>query len=401
MSHVWCAMKGMSVAGIICVAAVLSAGAGRADDWPQWRGPDRNGISRETGWTANWPKGGPKVLWRAEVGAGYSSFAVADGRVYTMGHAGGSDTVYCFGAETGKVIWKRSYACSTVKGYGGPRASPTVDGKRVYTLSRDGHLNCFEADSGKVVWTRKVPAKPPTWGFASSPLVSGKLVVVNTGSAGMAFSKTTGRPAWSNGKGKAGYASPVELKRGSKTELLIFTSNALVGVNATSGRRSWSLPWDTKHDVNAADPVVEGDRVFISSGYNVGCALLSVARGRIRPVWRNTNMRNHFNSTVLWKDALYGFDESVLRCLDFKTGEVKWSQRGLGKASLMISDGKLIILSERGELVVAEASTFAFRPLGRAQVLRGHCWTVPVLANGRIYCRTDAGSVVCVDVTGK
>jgi len=370
------------------------------DDWPNWRGPDHNGISNETGWTTNWPGGTPKILWRASVGQGFSSFTVVGDRVYTMGHADGNDTVYCLKAGTGEVVWKRSYRCPPVQ-YPGPRATPTVDGAYLYTFSQAGDLNCFKADTGTVIWSRKVPASPPQWGFASSPFIYGNLVIVNAGTSGMAFNKGTGRPVWSGGNGKAGYASVVPYKRGSRTMLLVFSSRALFGVSPANGRRLWSFDWVTNYDVNAADPLVVGGGVFISSGYGVGCAMLSLARGAPRVVWRNHDMKNHYNSTVRWKDALYGFDDAVLRCLDLKTGRSQWAQPGLGKGALMIADGKLIILSERGELVIAEASPDSYKVLARGQAVRGHCWTTPILANGRIYCRTDRGDVACVDVGGK
>jgi len=389
---------GKGLAAGLAVGLFAAAAVATAADWPCYRGPNHNGISEETGWTAKW-KGEPKVLWRAEVGQGFSGIAVAGGKAYTMGGNRGTDTVYCFDAETGKPAWSKSYVCPDGE-YSGPRCTPTVDGKYVYTLSRQGDLNCFEAATGKVCWSTTVAAKPPRWGFASSPLIFGQLVIVNTGVAGQAFNKTSGKPAWSSG-GQSGYATPVVYQKGGKSVLLMFSSKSLLAMNPTTGSKGWEIPWQTEYDVNAADPVLAGDRVFISSGYNVGCALMSLAGDAPKVLWRNKNMRNHHGTTVFYKDAIYGFDESSLRCLDVKTGEVKWSQEGLGKATLIIADGKLVILSEGGALVIAEASPAAFKEIARAQAVRGHCWTMPTLANGRIYCRTDTGSVACIDVSGK
>lgn len=383
----------------LVLSSVWLAGTCDAADWPQWRGPDRNGVSNESGWTTDWPSDGPTPLWRAQVGAGYSSLVVADGRAYTMGSDDGSDTVWCLDAATGEVIWKQSYACASGL-FPGTRCTPTVHGGYVYTLSREGHIHCFRADSGELVWTTKVSAEQPIYGFASSPLIHDDLLIVNTGSYGMAFDKTTGSPLWGEVVGKAGYASVVSYRGNYRTSVLVLSSRALFSVDPTSGRKFWEFEWDTRCGANAADPLVAGDKVFISSSYGVGCVLLSVGRSRVRPVWRNTNMRNQFSSTVLWKQALYGFDETTLRCLDFRTGEVMWSQPGFGKGTLMVADGKLIILSERGELTVARARPTRYEELARAQVLKGRCWTVPVLANGRIYCRSHEGNVVCVDVSG-
>lgn len=380
----------------LTLVAVLCAGA-FADDWPNWRGPNHNGISDEKGWTIDWPGGGPKVVWRASVGQGWSSVAIANGRAYTMGNGNNTDSVYCLDAATGKQIWKKSYRCAAGN-HPGPRSTPTVDGNYVYTLSREGLLSCFDAATGRVKWARKLSARRPTWGLASSPLIHKGLVIVNTGSAGMAFNKSSGRPAWSTGNGTCGYASPVLYKSGSRTILLMFGAKALMGVS-TRGRVGWSFPWETTHDVNAADPVVVGKRVFISSGYGSGCAMLSLGRGRPRQIWRNHGMSSHYGSPVLWKGALYGFDNGALCCLDAKTGRKKWSQGGIGKGGLILADGKLIVQSARGDLIIAEASPDGFKRLARARVLSGTCWTPPTLANGRIYCRSHEGNVVCVDVS--
>lgn len=394
-------------AAVTVVAALIFAlwCSAFGDDWPRWRGPNGNGISNETGWSTNWPPGGPKVLWRASVGVGFSCVVVTGGRAYTMGGANDRDTVYCFDAETGKVLWKQSYDCRTAfDTHPGPRATPTIVGDRLYTFSGEGHLNCYDAATGTRKWSKKVQERPPTWAFASSPIIHGDLVVVNAGRAGMAFNKMTGEQVWTTGRGMAGYASAVPYQKDGKMTLLIFAGRSLFAVDPKGGSVAWSFPWQTAYDVNAADPVIAGDRIFISTGYRTGCALLSVEAGKPNQLWRNTDMKNHINSTVLWKGGLYGFHDSTLRCLDLKTGEVKWSKGGYGKGSLMLADGKLIVLGQRGKLAVAQASMEGFTELAEAKVLtvRGGrvCWTSPVLANGRIYCRQSGGDVVCLDVKG-
>jgi outer membrane protein assembly factor BamB len=390
-----------------CTVAVLDAGA---EDWYRWRGPDLNGISQETGWSSNWPASGPKQLWRAQVGIGFTSITVADGRAYTMGNRKDRDTVYCFDAATGQEIWQHTYACKLDPKYyeGGPGGTPTVDGNRVYTLSKFGHLFCFEADTGKVIWSRQLVddlgVKVPTWGFATSVLVEGDRLFLNVGAQGTALDKATGQVLWKSGTSESGYATPVPFTMGNQKALAIFAARSLVAVDPANGKELWSHPWRTSHDVNAADPIVQDDLIFISSGYNRGAALLRVESGKPKVVWENRNMRNQHNNSVLLDGTLYGFDgdsNSELKAVDFKTGQVKWSHRSLGKGSLMAADGKLIILSERGELVIADADPGAFRPLTRAQVLGGRCWTQPVLSHGRIYCRNAAGDLVCVDVSGR
>jgi outer membrane protein assembly factor BamB len=240
------------------------------------------------------------------------------------------------------------------------------------------------------------------WGCAGSALIEEGLVVVNMGSAGVALDGKTGKVVWFSPKSAGAYATPVPLKIGAEPCLAIFSRESLVAVKAADGEQVWSYPWKTMYDVNAADPIVDGDKVFICSGYNHGGTLLKVAGGRApEKVWENKNLRNHFNSCVLWQGYLYGPDDSGLRCVAFDTGDLKWSYPGFGKGSLMVADGKLVALSEKGELIIAEATPAAFKPISRAQVLKGKCWTTPVLANGQIYCRNAVGDVVCLDVSGK
>jgi outer membrane protein assembly factor BamB len=247
-------------------------------------------------------------------------------------------------------------------------------------------------------------AKVPGWGFASSPVILGNAVFLNVGTRGTALDKNTGKVLWTTGDQASGYSSLVPVTLGNTKSLVLFTAQSVAAVEPTTGKELWSYPWKTSYDVNAAEPIVSGDHVFISSGYNHGAALLRINNGKPERVWENKQMRNQHNSCVLINGALYGFDgdsNSDLKCLDFNTGEVKWSQSGLGKGTLMAADGKLIVLAEKGELVIAAADPTAFKPLTRWQVLGGKCWTAPVLSNGRIYCRNARGDLVCVDVSGK
>lgn len=376
-------------------------------DWYRWRGPDLNGISKEAGWQAKWPAEGPKKLWKASVGTGFSSFSISAGRVYTMGNTNDTDVTFCLEARTGQVVWHHSYPCPLdPKNFeGGPCATPTVADGRVYTLSRKADLFCLDAAKGTVIWSknlnRELGLGIPTWGASSSGLVEGDLVVFNLGSAGVALDRKSGKVVWISDKSAGGYATPVPLTIGGERCLAIFSRQSLVAVKAAAGQEVWSYPWKTSYDVNAADPIVAGDKLFISSGYNRGATLLKLGGPVPEKVWENKNMRNHFNTCVLWQGHLYGPDDSGLRCLAFDTGELKWTDREFRKGSLMIADGKLVALSERGELIIAEPSPAAFKPISRTQILTGKCWTMPVLSNGQIYCRNAVGDVVCVAVSGK
>jgi len=383
-------------------------------DWPQWRGPNRDGISTEKGWLSSWPEEGPKELWRISVGKGYSSVTVSNGRVYTMGNTEGTDTVYCLDANTGDVIWQHPYSCTTNSGgHPGPASTPTVDGKYVYTLSREGHFFCLNADSGEVVWSKHVNtdfgAKSPEWDFASSPLILNDMIIADVGIT-LALDKATGDliwktkdygEAWNIKNHGGGYSSPFAFHLNGAQRLAVFNSSGLVILNPKDGQELLLHPWKTSYNVNAVTPIVSGDKVFISSGYNVGCALVKVSGDKPTAIWQHKQMKNQFNSCVLWEEHLYGFDESTLKCLDFQTGDVKWKQRGLGKGSLMLADGKLIIMGDKGALVIAEASPEGFKEISRAKVLSGLCWTVPVLSGGKLYCRSHPGDLVCLDVSGK
>lgn len=393
---------------LACGVAFGFAAAGdrnaRAADWPQWRGPQRNGLSAETGLNLKWPAAGPRHLWNAQVGEGYSSVSVAGGRLYTMGNAGNQDTVWCLNAETGKQIWKRSYPSGSGD-YAGPRATPTVDGKLVYTFGREGQAFCLDSATGKVVWSRNLKqelrAEEPRWGFAGSPLIEGDLVIYNVGTAGAALRKANGQVVWKSAPATAGYASPLAYTVGRDRAVAIFSAQGLSGVNPRDGRRLWQYPWPTLYDVNAADPIFSGDTVFISSNYNHGCALLRVSGNGATRLWENRNMRNHTNSCVLVGGAYYGNDEGSLACIDAKTGAQRWKQRGMGRGGLIAAEGNLLMTTERGELVVVRANPAAYTELARAKVLGGDCWTHPVLANGRLYCRNHQGELVCLDLKGK
>ncbi len=390
-------------------AAGVKAGGAGAFDWPRYLGPECSGISKETGWQTKWPADGPKQVWKKNVGFGFATVSVANGRVYTSGYdeSEDKDRLFCFDAGTGTELWRHAYSTERhdVQHEGGPCATPTVDANRVYTFGKQGDLFCVDTDKhGEVVWHKNVKqalgAEVPRWGLSGSPLVEGRLLIVEADfTAG--FDKMTGEVVWKSDESfGAGYSSPVAFDLDPRRAVAVFNAYGLVVFNAQYGKEIFRHRWDTRYDVNAAMPLVRGDQVFISSNYNKGCAMLKIENNAAKVLWENRNMRNHFNTCIWWKDHLYGFDDATLACLDAKTGEATWQERGLGKGSVMMADGKLIVLSEKGELMVAEADPAAFKPISRAQVIGGKCWTVPVLSNGRIYCRNAEGDLVCLDVRG-
>ena len=387
----------------------------RPGDWPEWRGPNRDGISTESGWQTAWPEGGPEVMWEASVGMGYSSVSVVGGRVYTMGYVDANDIVWCLDADTGGEIWKHTYPSKKGR-YPGPRATPTVDGDLVFTLSLEGKLFCLNAADGSVRWqvdVKEFGAKQTKirvrWGFSSSPLVLGDLVILDVGKV-LAFERDKGTLRWQCGEEEAGCSSAVVVGFGGKTYVTSFNPYGLILVDAANGKEFARHEWPDPHGgLKVATPIVADDRIFISTCKNnkghETIGLFEVNEDGLKLLVKNSNIGTHVASCVLWGGYLYGFDgylsaKGSLKCLDFDTLEVKWAQEGLKVGSLMVADGKLIILCGDGNLICAEASPVGFKQLAGAKVLSGKCWTQPVLIGGRIYCRDNDGKLVCLDVKG-
>ena len=395
--------------GVLLAVVLFCARLAKADDWPQWRGPERNGISKETGWLSQWPAEGLKKMWEVNVGVGYSTMSVSQGRVYTMGNVEDTDRVSCFDAESGKPLWKHEYPClaKDPNGYHGTRCTPTVDGNRVYTLSRHGNFFCLDAESGKVIWSKDFKkdfdGATPKWGFSGSPLIEKGWVlteVSGNGASVVAFDKLTGAVVWKNGDDRAGYSSLIAFDHGGEHCFAQFSTDHIIGRRMKDGSELWRLLWKTDYGVNAATPIIANDEMFLSSGYGYGCALLKVSPKQATEVWRNKNMRNHVNSCVLVNGYLYGYDDSELKCLDWKTGAVKWATKDYGKGALMAADGKLILWGQNGKLGLAEISPEAFKQITSFQALGGkNTWASPVLANGRIYVR-NLEAMAAFDVKG-
>jgi outer membrane protein assembly factor BamB len=399
---------------LITIATQLACALALANDWPQWRGPDRNGISKETGWLDTWPQQGPPIAWKANVGLGFTSFVVSNGRAVTVGHAAeDKDTVFCFDAATGKEIWKHSYPSELGDKFfeGGTTGTATFDGDHVYWMSRWGDLFCFEAADGKVVWNRQIEkeagVKVPSWGFTGAPTVFGEMLILNAGDAGMALDKKTGKTLWQSANKEAGYSTPLPVQRAGKTEVWVSNSTAYVGVDPANGKEIWRMKWLTQYGVNAADPIPVGDNIFISTGYGKGAALFKPA-GEAEPtvIWKSKVLRTQLSPGVLVGKYIYGVDgdtteKASLKCVEAETGAEKWAFSNFGTGALIVADGKIIALSGTGELMVAPVSPEAFKPVSRAQILGGKTWTVPVLANRLLYCRNSRGEIAAVDLRKK
>ena len=393
-------MHTMTRSGLAVVAALAAGNLALAADWPNWRGPDLNGISKETDWDpARLAK--REVAWEAKVGMGYSAVAVANGKVYTTGNFNkDTDRIVCFDEATGKELWKHEYPEPLDPKYysGGSSGTPTVHAGKVYYASKKGKVFCLDAATGKVVWQKEFGTKVPTWGFASSGLVHGKAVIFNAGSAGISYDLETGKVLWSSGDEEAGYATPVPFQQRGKAMLAMFGKNSVMAVDPANGKVAWSHPWKTQHDVNAADPIISGDRMFITSGYNHGCALLDISGSKPKELWKNRNMRSQMSGPVLIDGHLYGFDDAQLVCLEWTTGETKWKEKQPRKGALMAAGDKLIIMGENGRLAIADVSPEGYREIAATDTVKGRYWTMPILANGRIYTRSSDGDLLCLKV---
>jgi outer membrane protein assembly factor BamB len=399
--------------------ATLPEHAASTTDWPQWRGPNRDGISSATDLLASWPEDllTRRKVWERPAGGGFSALAVAGGRAYTLVQDGDDEAVVCWDAETGQERWRFRYPCRYVNNMGsGPRSTPTVDGDLVFTVGATGLMHCLKTNpasaGGEVVWRRDLlkdfGAPNLQWGVSFSPLVQGQRVFVNPGgpdgNSVAALDRLTGKTVWHALNDRAGYSSPVAATLAGKPQVVFFTGEGAVGVSPADGTLYWRYPWHTSYDVNAATPLVVGDYVFLTSGYDKGCGLLQVENEgsgqTASPVYQHRKMRGQFSSPVRYKDCIYGFDDTFLKCLDLRTGKELWRQRGFDKGSLLIAGGRLILLGEYGRLALAEATPDGYRELSAVQFSEQKCWTVPALANGRLYLR-DPARVVCLDLRAK
>jgi outer membrane protein assembly factor BamB len=406
-------LRPLHAAAALALGGIFLSAESRAD-WLSYRGPTSTGVSAEKGVNAKFPLDGPKVLWTASVGTGTSSVTVSGERAYTMGNTGDVDRVFCFDVKTGNEIWKHEYPLDLDKRMfeGGTASTPTIDGERVFTVSHQGDLFALDAATGKKLWYKHYQhdfgGRRPQWGFAGSAAVDGNLLILDVGGKGastVALDKATGNVVWKSGDDEAGYASPVVATLGGKRAAVLFKAEALVGLDVKDGRELWRSPWKTNYNVNAATPVIAGDRIFISSDYGAGCALIEISGGRAVEKWRNKNLKAHISSPVLSKGSIYGIDDKAsnrapLVCLDFASGAVKWTQPAIGGA-LVAADGKLVILSESGELIIAEESSVAFKPIARAQVLPKRCWVQPTVSGGRAFVRNNDGQLACLDLGAK
>ncbi len=383
----------------------------QTSDWFQWRGPNRDGKSAETGLLKSWPAQGPPVLWRGTgAGIGYSSFAASGGRLYTLGGRADREYVIALDANTGKKLWETPIGALFSNDRGdGPRGTPTIDGDRLIALGGSGDLVSLELKTGKSVWSknllREFGGRNISWGLSESPLVTNDRVLVQAGGPNasiVALNKTNGAVLWRNHSDEAGYASAVIANVGDTPQAVFFTAERALGVSIRDGRELWSYDKVANRTANIATPIVAGNRVFVSSDYGTGAALLEISPTGAREIYFTRDMRNHHSSSVLIGDYLYGFSGSILTSMRLADGTVAWRDRSVGKGSVIYADGRLYLYSENGVVGLAEPTPAGYREHGRFRIESGALptWSHPIVTGGRLILR-DQDTVYAYNVRGR
>lgn len=406
---------------VIVLSVVLISGAALAADWAQWRGPNRDGCSSETGLLASWPEGGPVLAWKATgIGAGFSTVAIAGDRIYTTGEKGDSDFVHCLALNGGKMIWSTKYGKSGAPGWGGftgPRGTPTIDGEMLYVIGQFGEVACLKTADGSMVWskdlTKDFGGKRPEWGFSESALIDGdKMICTPGGSKGaiVALDKKTGNLLWQTDgfKDEAHYSSIVMAEIGGVKQYIQLTSESVVGV-AADGKLLWKAVRKGKTAV-IPTPVVSGNKVYVTSGYGAGCNLFEITKTDgafgAKQVYAERSMSDHHGGAVLVGDFVYGHcDSQGWVCQELATGQIKWAEKGqIGKGSVVFADGKLFLRAEdKGVVGMIAATPEGYKELGRfvqPGFGKPKTWPHPVIFGKKLYLR-DQDQLLCYDVAAK
>src|SRR5262245_30625815 len=386
-------------------------------DWPQWRGPERTGISSDTGLLKQWPASGPTQVWSiSSLGEGFGSIAVKGDRIYVQGTTSSASAVFCLNRADGKTVWTASLGPKLNEGMGnGPRSTPTVDEDRVYVLTENGDLACLRARDGSRVWSKNIlreyGGENPGWHISESPLIDGNQLVVTPGGRGagmVALDKMTGKTIWTTKdlSDQAAYSSSIVADIGGVRTYMNFTSRSAVGVRATDGKLMWRNDRAVNSTANCTTPVFADNKVFFTSDYGTGGTLLglSAQNGEVKAqeIYFTRDMKNHHGGIVLVNGFLYGFNSSILTCLEFATGKVMWQNRSVGKGSLAYADGMLYLLGEKHTVGLAEATPNGYFEKGRFRIppQSDNSWAHPVIAGGNLYIR-DQGLLTCYDVRAK
>lgn len=418
----FCALGALAALTVVAGVAGPAAAQKQAKsfDWPQWRGPSRNEISQETGLLKSWPAEGPKLLWKSpNRGGGYCTPSVARGRILGMGYRGNDEVVWALDAGSGEEIWATPIAAANRGvGYGeGSRSTPTVDGDRLYVVGVSGDLTCLDFATGQKRWQRNLVKEfgggIPPWGYTESPLIDGEKCIATPGNGQatvIAVNKLTGEELWRCKVPEgdpAHYASAIAFDFGGIRQYAQFLRGGVVGIEAKTGRYLWRYNSPANGTANCSTPIFSNGMIFAASSYGTGGGAAQLtANGQnitATEVYFTKNMKNHHGGMVLLNGFLYGFDESNLTCLDFRTGEVKWNHRSTGKGSLTCVDGMLYLRGERGAVALAAANPAAYQETGRFEQPErsgSAAWAHPVVSNGKLLLR-DQDNLFCYEVKGQ
>lgn len=383
--------------------ALASPATASRNSWTNFRGLRRDGKYDQT-ISTSWPANGLPVLWKQPVGIGFSSFAIADGKAYTIEQRRRQEVVAAYDVTTGREVWTQAWNAEYNDSTGdGPRSTPTWDQGRLYVLGATGELKCLDANNGSVIWAKNIlsenQASNLQWAQAASPLIVDDKVIVLPGGGGgksvVAYNKMTGAPVWKALDDRQAYVSPMLVELGGRRQIVVVSSLRVVGLTPENGALLWSYPWDTDMGINVSQPiVVDSNRFFISSGYGKGAALVELKPNgntfSATTIWENTNMKNKFNSSVLHNGYVYGLDEQILVCLDVNTGERKWKEGRFGFGQVILASGHLIIThGDTGEVVLVKATPEKYTEVARFAALEGRTWNYPAIADGRLLVRNS------------
>lgn len=380
-----------------------AADSAGCSDWPQWRGPHRNGR----GYLANanrldFSKGSLSEVWSRPLGAGYSALTISGNRLYAAYADNKSEWLACLDSETGEPFWRHKLNARYVEQSGdGPRSTPAVAGQVVYCMGSYGVLRAIDILTGDQLWERDIHKKPMEShdrGHSSSPIVHKGLIILSGGNQPahtlLAINQEDGSIVWTYENGSGSYSSPVIHKIDGQEQVVCCSQYGLVGLDFSSGKELWSYKWTTEYGLNITTPLLfAGSHVFLSSGYNKGASMVKITKSdtvwKAELLWSNNEFRNHFNSSVSHEGYIYGFDNGLLKCINALTGQMQWQVRGYNKGSLIIAGKILVVLGERGNLALVEATPEAFSEITSIQALDGKCWTSPSLAKGKIFVRNQ------------
>ena len=382
--------------------------------WTNFRGPKRDGKYEEATISTNWPANGLPVLWKQPVGIGHASFVVADGKAYTIEQRRNQEVVAAYDMNNGRELWTQKWNAEYTDSTGdGPRATPTWDAGRIYALGATGEFRCLDATSGAVIWGKNIltdnQAKNLPWAMAASPLiVDDKVIVLPGGTSGksvVAYNKHNGAPVWRVLNDTQAYVSPMLVELAGRRQIVVVSASRVVGLAPENGALLWEYPWDTDNGINVSQPImVDRNRFFISSGYGKGSALVEIKGSgnsfTASKVWENTNMKNKFNSSVLYNGYIYGLDEGILVCLDVNTGERKWKDGRYGYGQIILAGSHLIVTSDKGDVALVKATPSGYTEVARFAAVEGQTWNYPAIDNGRLLVR-NSNQMAAYDISGR